>query len=143
MRNNLYGFAQVCTLLIALAPLVWVNPNALKHAVGAYLFFLPIARGWQRFILAKMLPCKVKDILVDLSSCDVALELCTSIGPYELLDFFQRTDLRREIQAQVPSRVELVGIRREQSNANNVPLIIPKIKVALTPIYRSLAMCVF
>jgi hypothetical protein len=108
-----------------------------------YLFFLLIARGWQRFVLAKMLTWRVKDILVDLSGCDVALVLYTSIRRYELLDFFQRTDLRREIQAQVPSRVELVGIRREQSNANDVPLIIPKIKVALTPIYGSLAICVF
>jgi hypothetical protein len=53
MRDNLYGFAQIRALLIVLAPLVLVTPDALKHAVGAYLFFLPIARGWQRSILAK------------------------------------------------------------------------------------------
>ena len=86
MRDNLYGFAQVCALLIVLAPLVLVNPNALKHAVGAYLFSLPIARGWQMSILAKMLSWRMKDILVDLSGCDVALEIYTSIGLHELLN---------------------------------------------------------
>jgi hypothetical protein len=60
----------------------------------------------------------VKDILVDLSGCDVALEICTSIGLHELLYFPQRTDLRRKIQAQVPCRVKLVGIQEEESEAN-------------------------
>ena len=88
MGDNLYCFAQVCALLILLAPLVVATPQRPKtvpflSSDSTWLADIPISKD-------ATLQSELKDILVDLSGCDVARGLIMSIGPHELLGLLKR-----------------------------------------------------
>ena len=79
MGDNLYSFAQVRSLLILLAPLV-VQTIQRPDTCGGQIPFLSSDSTWLanvRISKDAALESKLKDILVYLSGCNVALEyLC-------------------------------------------------------------------
>jgi hypothetical protein len=75
MGDNLYGFAQVRSLLISLAHLVVATTQHLKTS-GRYVPLLSSDSTWlvnAHISQDATLESELEDILVDLSSCDVAL----------------------------------------------------------------------
>jgi hypothetical protein len=91
MRDNLYGFAQVRALLILLAPLV-VAITQRPETCGGYVPFLSSDSTWLanvRISKDATLEIELKDILVDLSGCDIALEIYMSTRPHELSGLFK------------------------------------------------------
>ena len=92
MGNNLYGFAQVRALLILLAPLTMATTQRPETCSG-YVPFLSSDSTWLANVHISKETIEesgLRDILVDLSGCDVTLGIYMSIGPHKLLCLFKR-----------------------------------------------------